>query len=99
MRHLGALGVRVEEDRPHVHRGDPVDERMVGLRDVRVPRALDALHEVELPQRAIEVERLRPHVSHAVAQLIHRPGPRQRGLPDVPSQVEVGVMAHCGFVS
>ena len=45
-------GVRVEQDRADVDRRDAVDERMVRLRDHRVAVALEALDQVELPQRA-----------------------------------------------
>ena len=61
-----------------VHRRDSVDQGVVRLVDVRVPAALEALHQVELPQRALEVERLREDLPCKFTQLRHRPRLRQR---------------------
>jgi len=57
-RHLGPIRIRIEHDRPDVHRRYPIDERVMGLRDVGVPVALDVLHQIELPQGPLEVEGL-----------------------------------------
>ena len=67
-------GLGVEDHRADVDRGDAVDERVVGLADVRVALAFEPLDQVELPQRPGQVERLRHHPADQLAQLGGPPG-------------------------
>jgi hypothetical protein len=56
--HLGALRVGVEHDRADVERRDAVHEGVMGLGEVGVAVALEALDQVELPEGPGEIERL-----------------------------------------
>ena len=90
--HLGSLGARVEDDRADVDRGDPVDERVVGLRDEGVALALEPLDQIELPQRPGQVERLGHHPPDQLAQLRGAAGLRQRDPAHVALDVEARVV-------
>ena len=94
--HLGALRVRVDEERADVERRDPVDESVVGLRDDRVAAALEPLDQVDAPERPVEVERLREDLADEVAELRHRARPGQRHVLHVPAEVEARVVAPLG---
>ena len=54
--------------------------------------SLEALDEVDLPQRPAAVERPGGDPRDELAQLVHRPGPRQRGAAYVVAEVEVLVV-------
>jgi len=69
-----------------------VDERLVGLGQQRDPAALEALHEVDLPQRPAAVERARDDARHELEQLRRRTGARQRRAAHVEADVEVLVV-------
>ncbi len=85
-------GRRVEQHLPDVDRRDAVDHRLVGLRDDREAAVGEPLDEVDLPQRAVRVERPRHQPGHQLGELGGRPGPGQRRAADVERDVEVGVV-------
>ena len=65
---------------------------MVGLRDDRDAAALEALHEIHLPEGAAAVEPARHEPADQLAQLRVGAGPGQRRAADVEGDVEVGVV-------
>ena len=76
--------------------GDPVHERVVGLAEQREARAVrprgQALHEPQLPERLVAVERLGEHAARQRAQLVVVAGRRQRRAADVVAEVQVRVV-------
>ena len=82
------MGWRVEQQLPEVDGVDAVDERLVGLGEERDPAALEALDEVDLPQRAGAVERSGHDPRRELEELARRTRARQRGTPDVEAEVE-----------
>ena len=90
--HLAGRGRRVQQHLAHVDRRDAVDHRLVGLRDDREAAVGEPLDEVDLPQRAVRVERPRHQPGHQLGELGGRPGPGQRRAADVERDVEVGVV-------
>jgi hypothetical protein len=73
--HLAGRGRRVEKHLPDVDRRDAVDHRLVGLRDDREAAVGEPLDEVDLPQRAVRVERPRHQPGYQLGELGGRPGP------------------------
>ena len=61
-----------------IERTDLVDHRVVALRDDREPTVLEALNDVDLPQRTFAIEDARLHAAHEILELLHRAGLRQR---------------------
>ena len=64
----------------------------MALADDREAVAVEALDQPELPERLAAIELLGEDPRCQVAQLLLRAGSRQRGLPDVVVEVEVGVV-------
>jgi hypothetical protein len=71
---------------------DPVDERVVGLRDERPRAVVQALDDPQLPQRLVAVELLAEDARDEVAQLLVAARGRQRGVAHVVLEAEVGVV-------
>jgi hypothetical protein len=92
----GLVGVRdvgrdrreVEHDLGDVDARDPVDHRVVGLRDQREAAVLEALDHPHLPQRPRTVELLGEDPAGQAQELALGARARQRGLADVVLEVE-----------
>ena len=85
---LGRVGVggRVEQQRGELHRRDAVHHAVVGLADNGQAAVLQAVRDPQLPQRPAALERLGHHGVDRVSE------PSGGRSPDVPRQVEVGVV-------
>ncbi len=86
------LGGGVEQHGGDVHPGDPVDERVVGLRDQREAFPGHALHQPDLPQRLGAVQALGEQPSGELLERGVVGRARQRGVADVVARVEVRVV-------
>jgi hypothetical protein len=87
----------VEQDRADVDRRHAVHKRVVGLRDVGVPAA-QPLDHVELPERALHVERLRHDAADDVSKLVEPPRPWHRDMAHVAADVEPRVVPPDGVL-
>ena len=83
---------RVEEQHRHLDRGDPVDERVMGLADDGPSAAAQPADEVHPPQRMAGVQRRRQQRPRQLAQLARARGRRQRHGVHVARDVEAGVV-------
>ena len=88
----GRMPGRVEEQHRHLDRGDPVDQRVVGLAHHRPAAAAQAADEVHAPQRMGLVQRRGEQRPRKLAQLARPGGPGQRHGVDVMGDVEAGVV-------
>ncbi len=91
-RGLAGVGVGVEDDLGQVEPVDAVDQRLVGLADDGEPVALQALHDVQLPQRPAAVQLARVDPGHELAQLVEAARAGQGEPADVEAEVEAGVV-------
>ena len=82
-----ASGSRVEQRRRDQHAADPVRQRVVQLQEHRRPVVLQALEDVQLPERLRRVERTGQHAPDRAFQL--EPAARRRH--GRPAQMEVEV--------
>ncbi len=90
------LGRGVEQDGGDVHAGDPVDERVVSLRDQRKAPTRHALHQPDLPQRLGAVQALGEQPAGELLQRGVIGRSRQGCVADVVARVEVGSSVHTG---
>src|ERR1700710_2713185 len=86
------FAVEVVEDGGDVDAGDAVDQRVVALADHGEAAVGHALDQPELPEGLRAVELLGEDPRRQVAQLLVGAGRRQRGLPHVVVEGEVGVV-------
>jgi len=86
-----ALG-EIQDRRCDVNRPDPVDHRMMRLVDQRNAAILQALDNVQLPQRPGPIERPGDQPADHVLQLGRSSGFRQRRPSNVVRQVEIRVV-------
>ncbi|CAA9489362.1 MAG: hypothetical protein AVDCRST_MAG17-684 [uncultured Solirubrobacterales bacterium] len=90
------LGLGVEEHGHQIDPRDAVDERVVGLREhgkaLSTLVVLEPLHEPDLPQRLVEVERLSEHAPGQRPQLVLVAGLGKGGVADVVADVQVRVV-------
>ena len=91
-RHRQRIGRGVEQHGRDVDAGDPVDERVMGLRQHREAPVGEALDEPQLPQRPAAVERLGEHAARQPLQLAVAAGARQRRVADVVADLEMGIV-------
>ena len=91
-RHLATLRAQVEQGTHDLGTRHPVDDRVVDLRHHGLVPALEAVDQVELPQRAGAVERARHDPRHLLGQLRVAAGRRQRQLADVVLEIEVRIV-------
>ena len=89
---LAALRRPVEQDLGEVDDLRAVDQRLVRLGEHRDAAALEALDEVDLPQRPVTVERSGDDPRDELTELVHRPGAGQGGAAYVVAEVEVRVV-------
>ena len=82
----------LEDDLADIDRGDAVDHRLVGLAEQREAIALDALDQVDLPQRVAAIQRAAHDPRDEVVELLERAGSRKRRAPDVERHVEALVI-------
>lgn len=91
--HPGVAGrVEVEEGGHRVHARQPVDDGVVELGHHGQPPAGQALHHVQLPQRAAPVEGAADQFGHHRPQLVRATRCRHRAPEHVVVEVEVGVV-------
>ncbi len=88
---LGGRG-DVEEDLTKIDRLDAVDQQLVRLREHCHSAALQALDEIDLPERASAVERAGDDPGREFQQLGHGARLRQGGSTHVEGEVEVGIV-------
>ena len=94
-RRLGGVALHVEELHRDLQAVLPVGHRVVHLLDEGTPAALDAVDDVELPQRPGAVERIGEHRRGEVEQLAQRARRGQGDVADVVVEVDVvGVDPH-----
>src|SRR3954454_9258852 len=91
-RQLAALGARVEQDREDLVARDAVDDGVVDLRQQRDVAVRQAVDQVDLPQRAVAVERAGEDAGDGLGEPAVVAGRRDGGLADVEVEVEVGVL-------
>ena len=89
---VGGVGRRVEQHLADVDGLAPVDEDLVALGQDGHPAALQALDEVDLPQRAVAVQRPRGDPGHQLAQLVVVARTGQGGAAYVVADLEVRVV-------
>ena len=89
---VARTGVDVEQHLAEVDGGDAVDEDLVGLRQHGHPATLEALDEVDLPQRPVRVEPARHDPPGQLAELVQGARAGQRGAAYVVGEVEVLVV-------
>ena len=89
----GGGGVRREvvHHRHHDHARRAVDRGVVVLREQRPAAVLEALDDVDLPQRAGAVHRPPDDAGDLLGELVAAPGRGQAHVADVEVEVEVGV--------
>ena len=89
----GRRGVRREvvHHRHHDHAGGAVDRGVVVLREQRPAAVLEALDDVDLPQRAGAVHRPADDAGDLLGELVAAAGRRQAHVADVEVEVEVRV--------
>ena len=97
-RDLPALGALVQQHGQDLVPRDAVDDGMVDLRQQRDAAVRQAVDDVELPQRPRPVGRAGEDARDCLGDLAVVPRGRERGLPDVEVQVEVGVLDPVGQV-
>jgi hypothetical protein len=95
---LAALGGQVQEQSQDLGAGEPVDQRVVDLREHRRVARLETVDQVQLPQRPRPIERAREDPRHLLGKLLVVPRRDQRELADVEVQVEVLVVEPVGVV-
>jgi hypothetical protein len=88
VRDFGRDGREVEHDLRDVDARDPVDHRVVGLRDQREPAVREALDHPHLPQRPGAVELLGEDPAGEAQELLVGARPRQGRVADVVLEVE-----------
>ena len=91
-RDLAPLGARVEQHAEDLVARHAVDDRVVDLGQQRHAAALQAVDQVELPQRAGAVQRPGEDPRDGLGQLAVVAGRRHRRVADVEVQVEVRVL-------
>jgi len=89
---LRPFRAEVKEDSREVDAGDPVDEGVVGLGKERPAVVFEPFDHPHLPEGSVAVELLREDPRDQAQQLALVTGARQRGLPDVVEDVEIGVI-------
>ena len=91
-RHRQRVGRGIEQDGRDVDAGDPVDERVMRLRQHREAPVRETLDEPQLPQRPAAVERLGEHAAREPLQLALAAGAGQRRVAHVVADLEVGIV-------
>ena len=86
--HPALVRVRAHRARQQPHRGDAVDQRVVGLGVERHPAVAQPLDQVRLPQRPLAGEQGAVQPRHQVEELADPPGLRQGAVPHVVVDVE-----------
>ena len=89
---LAPLRRPVEQDLREVDDLGAVHQGLVGLGEHGDAAALEPLDEVDLPQGPVAVQWTGDDPGDQLAQLVHRPGTRQRRAAYVVAEVEVGVV-------
>ncbi len=92
------VGVGVEQEGEHERARRAVDGGVVDLGELRDVPALEALDDVELPQRPAAVERAGHDAGHRLGQLLERPRRSHGVVPDVEVDVEVVVLHPVGEI-
>ncbi len=83
------LGIAGQRAHYQPHPAHPVDERVVHLAVDREAVTFQALDQVDLPQRPVEVELVAVQARDQDAQLALTPGMRQRRVADVIVEIDV----------
>jgi hypothetical protein len=86
------FGLDVEEEHADVGRRDSVRHRVVGLVDDPEAVVLEPVGQPQLPERLGSVQRRRQVGPDQLVELRVGPGGGQSDVPDVPGDVEVGVI-------
>ncbi len=93
-----ARAARVDEHVHDLHPGDPVGQGVVELVEQSDPALLEAVDQMELPQRPRAVERRGDDAGDVVGHGARVAGGLDAALPDVEGDVEVGVLDPVGMI-